>query len=98
MRGGECSAAWGGGDIGSQVSTAVPTVPTAAGAGSGAKVVILPGAYSYTTPIVINGPKPITLECAPGGTAGAATGTTILRYTPSTGTAVTWSSGANGGG
>lgn len=93
--GGECAAAWGGGDIGSQVNAAIPV---AAGAGGGAKVVILPGTYSFTTPIVINGSKPITLECAPGGSAGAATGTTILRYTPTTGTAVTWSAGANGGG
>ena len=94
--GGDCASAWGGGDIGSQIKT---VLPVAAGAGSGAKIVILPGTYSFTTPIVLTGPKPVTLECAPGGTAGSGTlGTTILKFTPRSGTAVTWASGPNGGG
>ena len=94
--GGDCAAAWGGGDIGSQINT---VFPIAVGAGSGAKIVVLPGTYSFTTPIVLTGPKPIALECAPGGTAGSSTlGTTILKFTPANGTALTWTVGPNGGG
>lgn len=94
--GGDCASAWGGGDIGSQINA---VFPIAAGAGSGAKIVVLPGTYNFTTPIVLAGPKPVTLECAPGGTAGSKTiGTTLLKFTPTSGTALTWGAGPNGGG
>ncbi len=94
--GGDCASAWGGGDIGSQINTILPIATAGV---SGAKVVILPGTYSFTTPIVIPGPKPITLECAAGGTAASDTlGTTILKFSPKKGTALSWAAGANGGG
>lgn len=93
--GGDCASVWGDGDIGAQVNTAFPV---AASSGNGVKLMILPGKYIFATPILLTGIKPITLECAPGGTSGGGTGTTILKYTGTTGTAVSWSAGANGGG
>jgi len=91
--GGECASAWGGGDIGSQINA---VFPIAAGTGISARIVILPGTYPFTTPIVLKGS--ITLECAPGGTSGGTGGTTMLTYTATAGTAVTWVAGVNGGG
>ena len=84
--GGPCALAWGGGDIGAQINTAVAALSY------GGHIHVTAGMYPYSTPIVIVGNgKPITLDCDAGsaGSIGAITGPTVLRYQPTTGVAVT---------
>lgn len=90
--GGACAAAWGSGDIGSQVNAAYLV-----GASTGVHVHVIPGVYNFTTPILAaTGSKPLFLECAPGvvnnQTSNAST--TQLNYTPLTGTALTLNTSA----
>ena len=90
--GGNCASNWGGGDVGAQINAAY-----AAGPSNGAAIRVMPGIYSYTTPIVINTQgKPILLECPSGvtnSTSGNVPSVTQLNYTPTTGTAMQISTG-----
>jgi hypothetical protein len=87
------TSCWGSSDIGTQINAAYR-----AGASTGVHIHPVPGVYSFTTPITFTtASKPVFLDCAPGvdGNQSSNSATTQLRYTPMTGTAITFN---NGGG
>jgi hypothetical protein len=73
---------WAGADPGAQINSAIAALPS-----TGGKILIASGVYNFTTPIV--GAQDATIECptGPSTTGGRAT----LKYTPPTGTAISWS-------
>lgn len=78
--------AWGGGDIGTQANAAYAALPS-----TGGRIRILSQSpcYSFTTPMafsILN--KPVLLEGDPGGA-------TCIKYTPTTGSAITIDSGVS---
>jgi len=74
-----------GSDIGAQVNSAYAALPS-----TGGVIVILAGSFSYSTPIVFSiNSKPVLIQCAPSHA-------TVLTFTPTTGTGVTWNYGKSG--
>lgn len=84
---------WGSSDIGAQINAAYAACPS-----SGCHIVVTPGAYSYTTPIVFgNSNKGALLTCDRGQVLQQVpTGITTLTFTPTSGTAITFNEGPGG--
>ena len=66
-------------DIGTKINNAYAALPSTGGSGT---IIVPPGTYSYTNPIVLAAPgRAVLLHCEPGST--------FLNYTGSSGTAIT---------
>jgi len=90
------AALFPGSDIGAKINAAYASI-LANSAVSGGEIQVPAGNYSYSTPILLRGSKPVFLRCAKGVMPITPGGTTTLTYTPTTGTAFTFDPGTPAG-